>query len=195
MRPRVIPLHTKKRQKVILSSADCKNEEHWFAMRVVGYRVDNVVRKRLDEVGIRYFQPMHEVIRRRGEKVKKELVPVVGGLFFTYGLEPDILQQCAKCDGKLQFIYPRGYKITDRIIIPNVEMENFIRVAGANGSAYLTAEEADRAIGKKVRIHGGTFDGVEGKLVSKGRGKTLIVEIGVMAVSAKVAPEVIELIE
>lgn len=144
---------------------------------------------------MRYFQPMHEVIRHRGEKTRKELVPIVGGLFFTYGFELEIRKQCEKCDGKLQFIYPRGYKITDRLIIPNWEMENFIKVASVNGSTYLTAEEAERAVGKKVRIHGGTFDGVEGKVVSKGRGKTLIVEIGVMAVSAKITPDVIEVIE
>lgn len=184
-----------KKRDVILSSIDCKNEEHWFAMRIVGYRVDNVVRRKFDEGNMKYFQPLHEVVRRRGDKVYKETVAVVGGLFFAYGLEPDIQRYCRLCDGKLQFIYPRGYKITDRIVISNKEMDDFIKVSSMKDSKFLTYEEAEHAVGKSVRIHGGTFDGVEGKLVSRGRGKTLIVEIGVMAVSAKLAPEVIELIE
>lgn len=164
-------------------------------MRVIGFRVDGVVRRHLDDVHVKYFQPMHEVVRHRGNKAYKEIVPIVSGLFFTYGLESEIQKCCNVCDNKLQFIFPRGHKITDRIVIGNKEMEDFIKVASQKGATFIAAEDINPAVGKRVKIHGGTFDGVEGKLISKGRGKTLVVEIGVMAVKAKVTPDVIEVIE
>ena len=179
----------------IINEAEAK---HWYAMRVVGYMADGKIRQQLDEAGIRYYMPMREVARVVHGKTVKMVVPVAAGLMFTYGSESEILVHTQRSSNRFQFLIPRGGHIRDRIVIRDEEMDSFISVAESKlKHDYITVEEAKRAVGKKVKILGGVFNNVIGKLVSPPRGKkqTLIVEVeGLMAVSVQLTPDLIQVL-
>ena len=79
-------------------------------------------------------------------------------------------------------------------------MTNFIKVAShlEEKLTYFKPEEIDIKKGTRVKIHGGIFDGVEGIFMrTEGvRDRRLVVLLdGVMAVSAKVHPDLVEVLK
>ena len=82
------------------------------------------------------------------------------------------------------------------IIVPEKEMENFIKVAGTYDEKliYLNPDPGDFAQGERVRIIGGAFAGAEGVFVRvKGDRRVLINVEGLVAVATTfVHPSMIE---
>lgn len=93
------------------------------------------------------------------------------------------------------------------LTVPDEDMTNFIKVckqADEEVHFYKISEinkEKDKINiekGKRVRVHGGPFDQVEGYFikVAKKRGRQLVVIIpDLLAVSAEVKPEYIQIID
>jgi len=93
--------------------------------------------------------------------------PLIGNLVFVKSskecLEPH-LQEI-----KLRFrittdLYYRDLGSREIIVVPETQMQNFIKVAGCRKSriSYLSNEALNLEKGRKIRINGGAFDGVEG---------------------------------
>ena len=84
--------------------------------------------------------------------------------------------------------------------VPDGQMNDFIKVAGsyAEDLVYYSPDELDLKKGTRVRVHGGTFDGVEGTLLKvKGkRNKRVVICIkDVTAISvAEFEPELLEIL-
>lgn len=148
---------------------------HWYMMRVVGARRDICVRQRMDQIGMRHFQPMkYEVVKDRSGRDTVRERPYVGGLFFCYGTEKDVQYEVDLQPSVLQWVYARGRRSYEHIIIPTAEMENFIRVATAvlgNGSNYISYQEAMQYVGHKVRFLSGPLEGATGTITQPKRGK------------------------
>jgi transcription antitermination factor NusG len=83
--------------------------------------------------------------------------------------------------------------------ISDKEMDNFIRISRSNEEDIIYLSKVDEKLrsGAKVRVTGGPFAGVEGKIVRIRKSRRILVEIpGFLAVaSAYVRPEFLELIE
>ena len=82
------------------------------------------------------------------------------------------------------------------IIVPNAEMDSFIKVAGTYEEKliYLNPNPGDFATGERVRIIGGMFAGAEGVFVRlKGDRRVVINVEGLVAVATTfVHPSMIE---
>lgn len=168
----------------------------WFAMRAT-YKREMMAQEYLLSKGLEVFVPMKiEIKIIRGVK-RKVRVPAINNLIFVRS-QKEKLQEAKFGLEYLQYLTCRIDGKNVPIIVPERQMEAFIKVV-QNDSVEKTFHmpgEVDMALGTKVKVHGGVFDGMEGVLVKvKGkRKKQFFVELeGIVAVNAVI--ENLDLIE
>ena len=143
---------------------------------------------------------MRMEIKTIGRQKVKRLVPAVSNLIFVKGTEVEI-QKIKDGIDYLQFICLKEGGRRKRIIVPDKQMEDFIRLTSESpeDTWIFTPEENNLAKGDKVRIHGGPFDGVEGTFVkvSGKRRKMVVVTIPTILSAATLSfvPEMLEKIK
>lgn len=171
----------------------------WYAMSVPYNRVLKV-KGMLDTEGIETFVPMrHEIRIVRGKKVRL-YIPAVSNLLFVHTTDSQ-LRLFKQTTTFLQYLVHRVDGVSRKVIVPDVQMEQFIRVSRTEDDQliYLKPEEINLSKGTRVRILGGVFDGVEGVFV-KVKGKrnrrvvVLIDDVSAIAVS-EISLDLIEVID
>lgn len=144
----------------------------WFAMRAT-YKRELVAQEYLQGKGIEVFVPLKTEIKViRGIK-RKVTMPAINSLIFVYARKQE-LQEAKLGVDYLQYITRRLDGKNVPVIVPDRQMETFIRVVQDDTveKTFHAPEEVDLALGTKVKIHGGPFDGMEGVLVKvKGKRK------------------------
>lgn len=179
----------------------------WYVMRV--YKNENTAEDRLsnETYGLEYFIPKQKVLRTvKGKKVFF-MVPVIHSLVFVHASHQKIVDFKHNYYYDLQFVTWKSGGELVYLTVPDEDMTNFIKVckqADEEVHFYKISEinkEKDKINiekGKRVRVHGGPFDQVEGYFikVAKKRGRQLVVIIpDLLAVSAEVKPEYIQIID
>ncbi len=186
---------------------DQANEEaQWHVMRV--FKNEKTAEKLLSgKFGLKYFIPKKQVLRTiNGEKVIC-MVPVIHSLVFVHATHREIVDFKLNYYNALQFVTWKHGGVPDYLTVPNKQMDSFIKVCEQrekevifykpneiNGENSLVNIER----GKKVRVHGGPFDKVEGYFlkIAKKRSRQLVVIIpDLLVASAEVEPEYLEIIE
>ena len=169
----------------------------WFVMNA--YKSEQKAEEKLNESELEFFIPKHYVKRKFQGKLKRILVPVIPNLVFVHAKYDEIEEFKRKCP----FLHYATRRIdgANRIMkVPDVQMEAFMKVAGhyENDLVYYSPDEIDIKKGMRVRVHGGTFDGVIGTLMKvKGkRNKRVVICIqDVTALSiAEFEPELLEIL-
>ena len=99
----------------------------------------------------------------------------------------------------LQFAMWEKSTGAEYITVPDDQMDNFIKIAShyEEDTVYYRPEEIDLKRGMRVCIHGGKFDNVKGMFVrvqGKRNRRVVVLLEGVMAVSAEVHPDLIEVL-
>lgn len=162
------------------------------------YRREPDAMRLLEKEKLGCFVPMqYKMCIRKGKKIRA-LVPVVHNLIFVHAC-PSEVQRVKSQVTYLQYI--TDTRSGKKIIIPDVEMQRFIAVAGSYNDhlLYFQPEELNLSKGTKVRITGGDFEGQEGVFlkVKGARDRRVVVEIqGVIAVAmATIHPDLIEVIK
>lgn len=168
----------------------------WYVMRFL-YNHRSNTRERLATAGIETFIPMRQEIRNvRGRKVRIN-VPVIRSLLFVRST-PAALAPYLETDNYFQFQYRRGGRRAEPLIVPDDQMEQFVRaVEQAARPLYFTPRELDIARGTRVRVLGGPFDGMEGVFlkVKGARSKRLVIELpDTLAVAVEIAPDLVEVL-
>ena len=106
-----------------------KEEIHWYALRIT-YSRELALKQFLDAEQVENFVPMrYEYVTRQERRIRK-LVPAIHNLVFIRGSR----QQIDEIKETKAAIFPLRY-IMDResrqpIVVPDVQMRNFIAVAG-----------------------------------------------------------------
>ncbi|MEG1556325.1 MAG: UpxY family transcription antiterminator [Bacteroidales bacterium] len=174
-----------------------KSEVLWYVMRLA-YSNELKFKNYLDSLSIESFIPMHyefKVVKRVKQRI---LVPVIHNLIFVH-TSKNILD-AVKCSTDLPVRY-YTQKINNKhypIIVPDIQMQNFIAIAGSYDEdlKYLSEEAISLVKGDRVRIIEGIFAGVEGVFVKlKGtRARRVVVEIaGIAAVATtSIHPSMVE---
>ena len=139
----------------------------WFAIRVT-YSREMKFKAHLDALNIKNFIPMqYKEILKNGQ-TQRVLAPIIHNLVFVLSTRQtlDEMKQ-----GKLSLKIPIRY-IMDKthntpIIISDTEMKHFIAVCGTMDEQliYLTKIDSTLKKGEMVRITGGIFAGVKGRVV------------------------------
>lgn len=171
----------------------------WYAMSVPYNRVLKV-KSMLDEAQIECFVPMrYEVRTIQGRKIR-QYVPAISNLIFVHTTDSR-LKLFKQTTTYLQYLVRSVDGISRKIIVPDFQMEQFIRVCHNDEGRllFLKPEEINLSKGTRVRILGGVFNGVEGVFV-KVKGKrnrrvvVLIDHVSAIAVS-EVSPDLIEVLD
>ena len=159
----------------------------WFAMRAT-YKRELVAQEYLQGKGMEVFVPMRSEIKVvRGIK-RKLRVPAINSLIFVHAKKQELQEAKFGLD-YLQYITRRIEGKNEPIIVPDKQMHDFMQIVQDDTveKTFHSPAEVDLALGTRVKIHGGPFDGMEGVLVKvKGkRKKQFFVELpGLVAVNA-----------
>ena len=173
------------------------------------YKNESAAEERLSHktYGLKHFIPKQKVLRTINGKKILCLEPVIHSLVFVHASHQKIVDFKHNYYYDLQFVTWKSGGELVYLTVPDEDMTNFIKVckqADEEVHFYKISEinkEKDKINiekGKRVRVHGGPFDQVEGYFikVAKKRGRQLVVIIpDLLAVSAEVKPEYIQIID
>ncbi len=167
--------------------AEENNGTLWFVLRDLKRpNAKQPAYVQLSDLNFEVFTPMREQLTIRG-----------GGLFVHSSREA--LDPIIRSIPTLQYRFPKGGQYMKPMVVPNADMERFIRVvkASENPRYYLPEELPESFCGRRIRIVGGPLDGCEGKLLTirGSKKKRLLVELpDFFYVGVEVNPEFIELL-
>lgn len=167
----------------------------WFPMRVTYHR-ELKIKKQLDQLGIENFVPMRYELVETKQGRRKKLVSAVHNLIFVHSTQETLthLKMTRKECEPLRYIMKPvvGSKNQWEImIVPDHEMENFMRVASAQDDSVMFLDYKDfiGKEGRRVRITEGSFAGVQGIVKRIKKNKHVVVQIeGVAAVAVTFVP-------
>lgn len=173
--------------------------ERWYVMRDLKRR--NAKRRgfiELLENGYEVFTPMMERITVKNGRRIRQQEPVISDLLFVHSSKSRLDVTVARIP-TLQYRYRRGHPVDDPMVVRDEDMRRFIDTVNRSDSHryFRTNEIRPEMYGRFIRVVGGTFDGLSGRLLSvRGSGKKrLIVEIPDFIVAAvEIQPEFIQYI-
>ena len=172
----------------------CGDPNIWYPMRVT-YGREMKVKAELDRLGIENFVPMtYKLICTEGEDPRRELVPAINNLIFVHSTQERIsgLKRANEVLEPLRYMMDHTAEKAHVIMtVPDREMENFMRVATMTDDSVMFLDEKSIVgkEGKRVKIIGGVFEGVEGVIRRVKRCKRVVVELeGVASVAIAFVP-------
>lgn len=151
------------------------------------------------EYGLPFFIPKRYVLRTYHGKKARVLVPAIASLVFVHASREELNDFKLRYPF-LQYVMLKCSTGVEFMRVPDKEMENFIKVASHSEEEliYYQPEEINLKAGTRIRVIGGTFDGAEGYFikVQGKRNRRLVVKLdGVMAISAEVMPDLVEVVK
>ena len=177
---------------------DSKNEVCWYVMRAYKNEV-RAEEKLSGEDGLPFFIPKTYVLRTFHGKKSRRLVPAIPSLVFVHASRVQL--NAFKLNYPfLQYVMLKRSEGMEYMKVPERQMESFIKVASQTEESltYFQPEEIEIKAGTRIRVIGGPFDGAEGffvKIQGK-RNRRLVVKLdGVMAISAEVTPDLVEVVK
>lgn len=181
----------------IVTSKDDLTRIRWFVMNA--YKNEKKAEEKLSgKDGLEYFIPKCYAVRVYHGVKSKRLVPVIPNLVFVHASRKQITD-FKKYHNFLQFVTWEKSTGLEYLVVPDEQMESFITIASQyeETTVYYKPEEIDIRKGTRVCIHGGKLDGVKGvfmRVQGKRNRRVVVMLEGVMAVSAEVHPDLIEVI-
>ena len=190
-----------------MANGQDKDKPRWYVMRA--YKNEKTAEKRLSDqkYGLEHFIPKQKVLRTINGRKVICMVPVIHSLVFVYANHEQIVDFKLNYYNDLQFVTWKSDGELIYLTVPDEEMTNFIKVCEQTEQEvhFYKIDEINKGKdkiniekGKRVRVHGGPFDQVEGYFmkVAKKRGRQLVVIIpDLLVVSAEVEPEYIQIID
>ncbi|MGO9639899.1 MAG: UpxY family transcription antiterminator [Candidatus Acidiferrales bacterium] len=154
----------------------------WFAVHAVA-RHEKRVASQFMEKGITTFLPLLNQVHQWGDRRKKIQVP----LFSCYVFVCIVPRHQARLDvlgtpGVLGFVGERGQGTS----IPEEQVNNIRTIVAA---AHPFGLHPFLRVGRRVRIRGGSLDGVEGILVGTNSDQSLIVSVDLLRRSLSIRVE------
>jgi transcription antitermination factor NusG len=142
----------------------------WYAVQTRA-RHEKVVAGRLREQGLDTFLPVSSEVHRWSDRRKKVEVPLFGCyVFVKLVLSDECRYRVCNVDGVFGFVGVRGQGIA----IPDEQIE---AVRALLAGQLPWSSHPFLKIGQRVRIRGGSLDGVEGILAARNGDRTLIVSV------------------
>jgi transcription antitermination factor NusG len=143
---------------------------HWYAVHTRA-RHEKLVTTRLQHLGINAFLPTFTEVRRWSDRRKCVEVPLFSCYaFVNLAWVPELRVQVIRTDGVLGFVGCSGGPVP----IPDVEIQNLRTLI--KSMVPHTASPFVK-IGQRVRIRGGSLDGMEGILVGRNGNNSLVISI------------------
>jgi transcription antitermination factor NusG len=156
---------------------------HWYAAQTRA-RNEKVILERLQEQGLTAFLPLVTEIRRWSDRKKKVELPLFSCYVFVKLVISNQQQrmQVYRTNGVFGIVSMRG----EAIPIPEEQIEA-LRTVVTQQVAW--SAHPFLKVGQRVRIRGGSMDGVEGVLLSADGDRTLIISVDAIQRSLAVRVE------
>lgn len=172
-------------------------EEKWFVVRTL-YNKKSTALAKLRQLGAEIFTPERtHVVTRSGHQLLR-CDPIVRSLWFVRSCRATMDQPIAN-DSHTQYIYKKGDGYQQPMTVPLREMENFKRACEEGDKPlFFSPDQINISKGTKVRIHGGSLNGVEGYFmkVTGARNKRVTIKLErIAAVAIAVNPDLLEVIQ
>ena len=170
----------------------------WFV--VIAYKQEAKAEKILSGTdGLEFYIAKHYVIRTVQGKRQRMLVPYIPNLLFIHASWTQIVN-FKKTHPFIKFATWKKSTGTEYLIVPDAQMQNFIRVTSDNEKdvRYYKPEEINFGEGTKVRVIGGELDGVEGTFIKvRGRRSRQLVVVlpKLLAASIQISPDYLEILK
>jgi len=150
-----------------LSGADV----FWYAVQTRS-RHERVVAAQLREQGVSTFLPMITQIRRWSDRRKLVEFPLFSGYVFVHAaVSPQIRTIVLFSRGVAGFVAMRG----EPLPIPDEQIDNVKELFAKN---IRCAAHPYLKVGQRVRIRGGSLEGLEGILVAHNGDRKLVISVG-----------------
>lgn len=172
----------------------CGEAKAWFPMRVT-YSREMKVKDELGRLGIECFVPMtYRLVDAESENPHRELMPAINNLVFVRSSQ----ERISSLKAANELLEPLRYMMDhtagrkpEIMTVPDRQMENFLRVASKTDDSVMFLDENTiiGKVGKRVRIMGGQFEGVEGVIRRVKRCKRVVVALdGLLSVAIAYVP-------
>jgi transcription antitermination factor NusG len=156
---------------------------HWYAAQTRA-RNEKVISERLREQGLTTFLPLVTEVRRWSDRKKKVELPLFSCYVFVKLVagNNDERMRVFRTSGVFRIVSVRG----EAIPIPEEQIEA-LRTVVTQQVPWV--EHPFLKIGQRVRIRGGSLEGVEGVLLSRNGDRTLIISVDAIQRSLAVRVE------
>jgi transcription antitermination factor NusG len=142
----------------------------WFALSTMS-RHERLAAQEIQSRGLETFLPTVTEIHRWSDRKKKLEVPLFPGyLFIRAEMSPDVRRKVLFSRGIVSFVGMGGQPVP----IPPQEISTLQHLLQAGTSC---SPHAFLKIGQRIRIHGGSLDGIEGILSKVEGGDRLVVSV------------------
>lgn len=159
----------------LVEAADAR----WYALQTRS-RHEKKVAERLQEQGIEVFLPLVSQVHQWSDRRKQVEVPLFAGyVFVRLVFTPELYYRVCNVDGSCGFVGPRGGGAS----IPEEQID---AVRALVGHRVPWSNHPFLEVGQRVRIRGGSLDGVEGIFLSRNGDRTLVVSVDVIQRSMSV---------
>ena len=167
------------------SGADAMNSEvaNWYAVQTRA-RNEKAISERLREQGLTTFLPLVTEIRRWSDRKKKVELPLFSCYVFVKLVpgDHDERMRVYRTNGVFRIVNMHG----ELIPIPDEQIDALRTVVTQQ---IPWTEHPFLKIGQRVRIRGGSMEGVEGVLLSRNGDRTLIISVDAIQRSLAVRVE------
>lgn len=172
-----------------------KNKPCWYVLRVT-YQRELQAKAKLDELHIENFVPMQKIrLRGKSGKFVWGAKVLLHNYIFVNASQEQIQGLKQAMLPYLRYVMYHDENGVRKIqTVPERQMRNFIAIVGTEDERimYLNPEKIDLSKGDKVRVLGGSFEGVEGtfmRVVNEKKEKRVVVKIaGLVAVATASLP-------
>lgn len=145
-------------------------EPQWYAVHTRSQHEKAVVNQ-LERRGIETFLPLISEVHRWSDRRKIVQLPLFSCYTFVHmRLLPELWYTVMQTNGVLRFVGACG----EGIPIPESQIEN-LRALLSSDVPYTLCPFLQ--VGQRVRIRGGTLDGIEGLLIACNRDHTLVISV------------------
>jgi transcription antitermination factor NusG len=156
---------------------------NWYAVQTRA-RNEKVIAERLQEQGLNTFLPLVTEVRRWSDRKKKVELPLFSCYVFVKLVISNSHDRMSvyRTNGVFGIVSMRG----EGIPIPEEQIDALRRVVTQQ---VLWSAHPFLKVGQRVRIRGGSMDGVEGVLLSANGDRTLIISVDAIQRSLAVRVE------
>ena len=156
---------------------------NWYAVQTRA-RNEKVISERLQEQGLTTFLPLVSEIRRWSDRKKKVELPLFSCYVFVKLVASDNNERMRvyRTNGVFRIVSMRG----EAVPIPEEQIDA-LRTVVTQGVPWST--HPFLKVGQRVRIRGGSLEGVEGVLLSRNGDRTLIISVDAIQRSLAVRVE------
>lgn len=175
------------------------DEVLWYVMRA--YKSERrAVEMLSSQRGLPHFVARRPAVRSLGGRKTVSYEPVIPSLVFVRASQRQIVDFKQNVYNQLQFVTWKNADNVTYLTVPDRQMDDFIAVCEQREKEVIFHRPGEVEIerGRRVRVHGGPFDKVEGvfvKMVHRRNRRLVVILPGVIAASVEISPDFLEIID